>query len=152
KVRGLTVDKFFSLLTLPQWAGVTGLIVGLSILTIYYVEKPRPANFRPGPEMIIERGLEAYQPQGPIREIPRAFQWPKVPCAAYYEVKIFDPEEKSLWRGRGDSNVLNLSEELRRLLARAGEYSWEVRAYTPDDTPITPPQRIRFTRSFGLPE
>jgi len=138
-------EKIASFLTPKQWAFATisSAILLVVIFGVIPNLKTTPPQFFINEDAVRGQKIDLISPVIDIGAVPSRFEWKKSPKDVEYKIYIYSNGDL-LWNASTKENFIALPEEVRKLMISGEQYSWQVKAFSPEGILISVSSRVQF--------
>ncbi|MBS3818790.1 zf-HC2 domain-containing protein [bacterium] len=136
--------KVFAFLTPKQWAAVgasAALILAVVLLVIPQLKTSSP-EFFVNKDLVRSKSINLISPVIDIKTIPPQFRWKSLGEDVHYKIYIYNSE--LLWSAETQENSITLPGEVKEKMSAGEEYSWQVKAFSPEGSLIAVSSKVRF--------
>jgi len=137
-------DSVISFLTPKQWAlaAATAALFLVVILGIIPSLKTTSPQFFINEDVVRGESITLISPLIDIKTVPAQFRWKSLGEDVEYKIYIYN--EELLWSGITQESTITLPEEVKKLMTAGEQYSWQVKAFSPEGVFIAVSSRVRF--------
>jgi len=141
-----SLGKVFSFLTPTQWALATAsvamfLVIFLSVIPLF--KKTPPQFTLDQAEIVRGESITLVSPVENIRTAPSLFSWKKLAEDVEYRISLYS-EDEPIWTASTKENVVSVPTGIKNLLEPGQEYSWEVKAFSPQGAVMATSGKVQF--------
>jgi hypothetical protein len=138
--------RVFEFFTPRQWAFVSLTVIALLVILFAGLPRfrPEPPHFVLDGEDILRGGsLTLISPVIDIKGAPTSFEWRSFEGAAEYKVSLYDGKTL-LWTSVTKDSRMIIPEDIKAKLSSGQNYSWQVKAFSPEGRLISVSSRVHF--------
>jgi hypothetical protein len=138
------IGSLSSFLTPKHWlmVAVSAILVVIVVVGIIPTLKKTAPQFYVSDDLVRGESIALISPVLNIKDIPSYFRWKKEGNNVEYKVSIY--KDKLLWSTTTKDNFITLPEDIKKLIQPGEQYSWQVKAFSPEGTLIAVSSRVRF--------
>jgi hypothetical protein len=147
KIRRTWLEPVLAFLTPRQWAmaAVTAALILVVAVGIIPNLKTGTPEFFVTEDQVRSSSINLISPvTDNLDRIPSEFRWQRLTENTEYKLFIYHQEEL-LWSTATKENFVILSENIKSQMTSDKEYSWQVKAFSPEGTLIAVSSRAQFT-------
>ena len=137
-------ESALSYLTPRQWA-VAAVSAALLLVVIFGVIpslRTTAPQFFINEDLVRGESITLISPVIDINIVPYQFKWKS--HGENVEYKIYLYNERLLWTTTTKENSIILPDEVRKMMTADEEYSWQVKAFSPEGSLIAVSSRVQF--------
>jgi hypothetical protein len=136
--------SLFAFFTPRQWAVTVASAVILTVvfLAVIPVFKTQSPQFFINEDLVRGKSIILISPQINIETVPGQFKWTSLGRDVEYKIYIYN--HSLIWKATTTNNYISLPEDIKMSMTSGEQYSWEVKAFSPEGSLIAISSRVQF--------
>lgn len=131
-----------SLLSTRQWVPITlsAVLITVIIIGIFPSLKSKAPRFFINDDLVRGESITLISPVFDIENVPNEFRWKSEGEGVEYQISIYN--HKLIWRATTKDNFIVLPEDVKTRLVSGKQYSWQIKAFSPEGILIAVSSRV----------
>jgi hypothetical protein len=138
------LESVLSFLSPRQWVTValSAALITVIIVGVLPSLKSKSPQFFINEDLVRGESITLISPVFNIQDVPNEFRWKSEGEDVEYQISIYNHE--LIWRATTKDNFIALPEEVKNRLVAGEQYSWQVKAFSPEGILIAVSSRVLF--------
>jgi len=138
------LESILSFLSPRQWVTValSAALITVIIVGVLPSLRSNPPQFFINEDLVRGESITLISPVFDIQDVPKEFRWKSEGEGVEYQISIYNHE--LIWRAATKDNFIVLPEEVKAKLIAGEQYSWQIKAFSPEGILIAVSSRVLF--------
>ena len=144
KVKKQLLESILTFLSPRQWVTValSAALITVIIIGVIPSLKSKSPQFFINDDLVRGESITLISPVFDIQDVPNEFRWKSEGEGVEYQISIYNHE--LIWRATTKDNFITLPEEVKTRLVAGEQYSWQIKAFSPEGVLIAVSSRVLF--------
>lgn len=138
------LESILSFLTPRQWVTIalSAALITVIIVGVLPSLRSNSPQFFINEDLVRGESITLISPVFDIQDVPKEFRWKSEGEGVEYQISIYNHE--LIWRAITTDNFIVLPEEVKAKLVAGEQYSWQIKAFSPEGILIAVSSRVLF--------